>query len=73
MEKAEPPARDCLVPSLGHIPAQKMGLNLKEKKREREEAGTQRKAWLQEGRGNRGGVDEDVTGILREGEQKYHS
>lgn len=26
-----------------------------------------------EGRGNEGGVDEDVAGILNEGEQKYHS
>lgn len=35
MEKPEPPTCDCLVPSLGHIPAHKNGLNLK-KKRERE-------------------------------------
>ena len=36
MEKPEPPTRDCLVPSLGHIPAHKNGLNLKKKKKERE-------------------------------------
>lgn len=39
MEKAEPPARDCLVPSLGHIPAHKKGLNLKEKKEREKKQG----------------------------------